>query len=205
MAEESGFIVPLGEWVLREACAQLEIWRSQGLQDCTLAVNLSPKQFASEGLFKTISALIEQTEIMPAQLHLEITESILMSHSEAINTNFDELGCLGIRFSIDDFGTGYSSLAYLKRFPPDILKIDRSFVQDLPGNSGNVAIVTAVIAMAKSLGIAVIAEGVETDAQLAFLKYHGCEQAQGFLFCHAVSATEFMKIALERRNMCAVA
>ena len=163
VAEDSGLIVPLGEWVFNQACNQLRLWRELGLGDLTLAVNLSPRQFASEGLAAKIAAVIERTGIDPACLHLEITESLLMSQSEVIVANFEGLARLGIKFSLDDFGTGYSSLGYLKRFPIHLLKIDRSFVQDLPDSPDNVAIVTAVIAMAKSLGMEVVAEGVETS------------------------------------------
>ncbi len=205
VAEDSGLIVPLGEWVLNEACSQLRRWRERGLRDLTLAVNLSPRQFASEGLAARIGALIERSGIDPACLHLEITEGLLMSQSEVILANFEGLARLGIKFSIDDFGTGYSSLGYLKRFPIHLLKIDRSFVQDLPDNRDNVAIVTAVSAMAKSLGMGIIAEGVETDAQRAFLKQLGCDWMQGFLFSRPVPADEFMALAFGQREIGAAA
>jgi diguanylate cyclase (GGDEF)-like protein len=205
IAEESGLIVPLGEWIINHACEQLQAWRKQGLNNCTLSINLSPRQFNSEGLARTVATAIERTGIDPASLHLEITEGLLMSQSDLTLANFDDLGRLGVHFSIDDFGTGYSSLGYLKYFPPHVLKIDRSFVRDLPENSGNVAIVTAVVAMAKSLGITIVAEGTETDAQLTFLRQLGCEQAQGFLFSRPVPAAEFVALALERRDMREVA
>lgn len=202
VAEESGLIVPLGEWVFTEACKQLQKWRACGLRDLTLAVNLSPRQFAAEGLAATVAAVIERTEIDPALLHIEITESLLMSQSEIIVANLDRLG---IKFSIDDFGTGYSSLGYLKRFPIHLLKVDRSFVQDLPDNTDNVAIVTAVIAMAKSLGMGIVAEGVETDTQRTFLQQLDCDWMQGFLFGRPVPADAFMALAFERLEISAAA
>jgi diguanylate cyclase (GGDEF)-like protein len=200
VAEESGLIAPLGVWVLEQACRQLRAWRELGLRDFTLAVNLSSRHFMTEGLAATVASMIQRTEINPACLHLEITESLLMSQSETILANFDGLGRLGIRFSIDDFGTGYSSLGFLKRFPIHLLKLDRSFIHDLPDNADSVAIVTAVIAMAKSLDMIVVAEGVETNAQLAFLKQLGCDRMQGFLFSQPAPAAEFIKLALEQRE-----
>ena len=205
VAEESGLIVPLGEWVLNEACSQLRQWRERWLRDFTLAVNLSTRQFASEGLAAKVATAIEQAEIDPAWLHLEITESLLMSQSEVILANFDGFERLGIKFSLDDFGTGYSSLGYLKRFPLRLLKIDRSFVQGLPDDSDNAAIVTAVIAMAKSLGMEVVAEGIETDAQRMFLKRLGCSHGQGFLFSRPVPADEFAALVFEPLEISAVA
>lgn len=205
VAEDSGLIVPLGEWVFTEACNQLQKWRASGLRDLTLAVNLSPRQFASEGLAATVAAVIERTGIDPALLHIEITESLLMSRSEIIVANFERLGRLGITFSIDDFGTGYSSLGYLKRFPIHLLKVDRSFVQDLPDNHDSVAIVTAVIALAKSLGMGVVAEGIETDAQRALLKQLDCDWMQGFLFSRPVPADAFMALAFEQIETSAAA
>lgn len=193
MAEETGLILPIGEWVLNEACSQLQVWREHGLSDLTLAVNLSPSQFASEGFAADVAAVIERTGVDPARLHLEITESLLMSQRDVVRANFQELGCLDIKFSLDDFGTGYSSLGYLKRFPLHLLKIDRSFVQDLPDDSDDAAIVTAVMAMAKSLGMTVIAEGIETNEQHAFLKHLGCDHGQGFLFSRPVPAAEFLE------------
>lgn len=204
IAEESGLIVPLGEWIINQACEQLQAWRDSGLENCSLAINLSPRQFDSEGLATTVAAAIERTAIDPAWLHLEITESLLMSRSEVVLRNFETLQDLGVRFSIDDFGTGYSSLGYLKHFPPQVLKIDRSFVRDLPDNRYNAAIVTAVVAMAKSLGIKTVAEGTETAAQVAFLRQLGCNNGQGFLFGRPVPAADFLAFALARRDMYAL-
>ncbi|MEN3292719.1 MAG: hypothetical protein V7642_1972 [Burkholderiales bacterium] len=204
VAEECGLIVPLGEWVINRACEQLKAWRVSGLDACSLAINLSPRQFSADGLAETVLAAIERTAIDPSSLHLEITESLLMSQSAVVIRNFETLQDRGIRFSIDDFGTGYSSLGYLKHFPPDVLKIDRLFVRDLPDNRHNAAIVTAVVAMAKSLGIQTVAEGTETPAQVAFLRQLGCNNAQGFLFGRPMPADDFVAFALDRRDMLAL-
>ena len=214
IAEECGLIVPLSEWVLGEACAQLQMWRSNGLKlddftmsvnlsphDFTMAVNLSPRHFATAGLAAIVAGVIEQSKIDPGWLHLEITEGLLMNMDESVSSNFESLNQLGIKFSLDDFGTGYSSLGYLRRFAIHLLKIDRSFVRDLPDNADNVAIVTAIIALANSLDMTVIAEGIETEAQLALLKQLGCHHAQGFLFSHPIPSAEFLSLALERRDM----
>jgi diguanylate cyclase (GGDEF)-like protein len=204
VAEECGLIVPLGEWVINQACEQLQAWRASALDACSLAINLSPRQFSADGLAETVVAAIERTAIDPSLLHLEITESLLMSQSEVVIRNFETLQDRGIRFSIDDFGTGYSSLGYLKHFPPDVLKIDRLFVRDLPDNRHNAAIVTAVVAMAKSLGIKTVAEGTETPAQVAFLRQLGCNNAQGFLFGRPMPAADFVAFALDRRHTLAL-
>ncbi|MEN3366081.1 MAG: hypothetical protein V7606_3355, partial [Burkholderiales bacterium] len=204
IAEDSGLIMPLGEWVISQACEQLRDWRTNGLDDCSLAINISPQQFSTEGMAAAIAAVVKRNEIDPAVVHLEITESLLMSRSEAVVRNFETLQDLGIRFSIDDFGTGYSSLGYLKHFPPHVLKIDRSFVRDLPDNRHNVAIVTAIVAMAKSLGITTVAEGVETAAQAAFLTHLGCNNGQGFMFGRPMPTADFLAFALRRREMYAL-
>ena len=214
MAEECGLIVPLSEWVLGEACAQLQMWRENGLglddftmavnlspRDFTMAVNLSPRHFATAGLAAMVAGVIERSKIDPSWLHLEITEGLLMGMNESVRSNFEDLKQLGIKFSLDDFGTGYSSLGYLRRFAIHLLKIDRSFVNDLPGNADSVAIVTAIVALANSLGLTVIAEGIETEAQLELLQQLGCHQAQGYLFSHPIPAAEFLSLALERRDM----
>jgi EAL domain-containing protein (putative c-di-GMP-specific phosphodiesterase class I) len=184
--------------VLGEACAQVQAWRERGLDNLTVAVNLSPRHFASMGMAVKVAAVIERTGIDPGQLHLEITEGLLVGLNESILANFEALRLLGVKFAIDGFGIGYSSLGHLRRFSIDVLKIDRSFMQDLPGNADNAAIVTAVTAMANGLGLTVIAEAVETDAQLAFLRQVGCHQGQGFLFGHPMPAGEFLSLASGR-------
>jgi diguanylate cyclase (GGDEF)-like protein len=203
MTEKCGLIVPLSEWILSEACAQLQAWRESGhgLGDFTMAVNLSPRHFATAGLATMIAGVIEQAEIDPRSLHLEITDGLLTAMNESVLANFEGLKRIGIKFSLDDFGTGYSSLGYLRSFPIDMLKIDRSFVQDLPDNEDNAAIVTTIIALANSLKLAVVAKGVETDAQVSFLRQLGCHQAQGFLFSRPLPADEFLSLVLEKRDM----
>lgn len=203
ISEKCGLIVPLSEWVLSEACTQLQAWREMGhgLSDFTMAVNLSPRHFATAGLATMVSGLIEQAEIDPGRLQLEITDRVLTNMSESTVANFEGLKRIGIKFSLDDFGTGYSSLGYLRSFPIDMLKINRTFIQDLPNSADNLAIVTTIIALAKSLGLAVVAKGVETRAQLTSLEQLGCHYAQGFLFSRPLSADEFLSLVLEQRDM----
>ena len=181
LAEESGLIVPIGRWVLEEACRQIRQWREIGLNPPRCAVNLSVRQFSHEAIVDEVRDALAQAGLEPAALEVEITESLLMADTERAQDVMHSLHELGIRIAIDDFGTGYSSLAYLKRFQAQTLKIDRSFVQGLPDDRDDAAITQAVIAMAHSLGMQVVAEGVETQAQLEFLRLHGCDEVQGFL------------------------
>lgn len=203
LSEKCGLIVPLSEWVISEACAQLQTWRDKGLGlgNFTMAINLSSRHFATAGLATMIAGVIEQAEINPGLLYLEITEGMLMGKNESILANIEGLKRIGIKFSLDDFGTGYSSLGYLRHFPIDLLKIDRTFVHGLPDNADNAAIVTTIIALANSLNLAVTAKGVETDEQAAFLRQLGCAQAQGFLFSRPLPPGEFLSLVLEKRNM----
>ena len=203
ITEKCGLIVPLSEWILSEACTQLQAWqeRGQGLSDFTMAVNLSPRHFATAGLATMISGLIEQTEIDPGRLYLEITDGVLTDMNESTAANFEALKRIGIKFSLDDFGTGYSSLGYLRSFPINMLKISRAFVQDLPDSADNLAIVTTIISLANSLGLTVVAKGVETEAQLASLRQLGCQLAQGYLFSCPLPADEFLPLILEQRDM----
>jgi EAL domain-containing protein (putative c-di-GMP-specific phosphodiesterase class I) len=203
ISEKCGLIVPLSEWILSEACTQLQVWQEMGhgLRDLTMAVNLSPRHFATAGLATMISGLIEQAEIEPGRLHLEIIERVLTDMSESTSANFEELKRLGVKFSLDDFGTGYSSLGYLRSFPIDMLKINRMFVQDLSNSADNMAIVTTIISLANSLGLKVVAKGVETRAQLSSLEQLGCHLAQGFLFSRPLPADEFLSLILEQRDM----
>lgn len=194
LAEETGLIVPLGEWVLRTACARMKTWLDAGLPLEMLAVNLSPRQFQQGDLHERIRAILAETGLMSRHLELEITETALIEDGPENETKLAVLKDLGVRIAIDDFGTGYSSLAYLKRFPIDKLKIDQSFVRDIPLDSSNMEIVAAIIAMAKTLKLEVLAEGVETDAQLAFLKHQGCDVAQGYLFSRPVAADAMQTI-----------
>jgi len=203
LSEKCGLIAPLSEWVLMEACAQLQSWREggYGLGDFTMAVNLSQRHFESAGLAAIVSDMIEQTEIDPRCLHLDISEGMLTDMSESIRTNFEGLKRVGIKFSLDNFGTGFSSLGYLRNYPIDLLKIDRAFIRDLPEDGDHAAIVTTIIALANSLSLTVVAKGVESDGQINFLQESGCHQAQGFLFSRPLPPDEFISLVLERRDM----
>ena len=191
LAEEIGLIRPIGEWVLREACQHLKRWQQEGLPPIKLSVNLSPRQFMQPDLVERVQACLVDTRVDPRWIQLELTESALMEHGPDAVTVLNELKALGLGLAIDDFGTGYSSLGHLKRFPIDVLKVDRCFIKDIPEDNSDVEITTAIIAMAHSLRMRVIAEGVETEAQRAFLKLQGCDCYQGYLFSPAVSVQEF--------------
>ena len=182
LAESSGLILPIGEWVLRAACAQNVRWAAQGLARRRVAVNLSAHQFAQSDLVGIVTRILRETGLDPRLLGIEITETILMQNPETAAAMLGEIERMGVHIALDDFGVGYSSLSYLKRFPIDTLKIDRSFVRDISVDPDDAAIVTAIISMAHSLGIQTVAEGVETEAQLAFLQAHGCDVVQGYYF-----------------------
>jgi EAL domain-containing protein (putative c-di-GMP-specific phosphodiesterase class I) len=182
VAEETGLIVNIGEWVLREVCAQLRAWGGGLAGRGQVSVNISARQFRQPELVDTIRRAVAEAGIAPHYLGVEITESALVDDPEAAAMTLARLKDMGLTISIDDFGTGYSSLSYLKRFPIDCLKIDRTFVRDIATDPDDAAIVTAVIQMAKSLKLHVIAEGVETEDQLNFLRERGCEGAQGYYF-----------------------
>ena len=186
--EENGLIVPVGEWVMREACRQQQEWRDLGLVPVPLAVNLSPRQFMHRGLVDAVRRVLEDTGADPALLEFEITETALMQHGEQTLEILGQINRMGIRLSIDDFGTGYSSLAYLKRFPVKKIKIDRAFIKDLEDSAEDRAIVDAIIALSNSLQLTVVAEGVETEGQYALLQASGCQNAQGYLFTQPVDA-----------------
>ncbi len=190
VAEETGLIGPLGEWVLRTACRQNKAWQQAGLKPMRMAVNLSAKQFRQSRLLDFIRRTLDSTGLEARYLELELTESTVMSHPEESVRILQSLSSMGVHIAIDDFGTGYSSLAYLKRLPLDKLKVDRSFVKDLASNPDDASIVQAVISMAHSLRLKVIAEGVETVEQLELLRSLGCDQFQGFYFSAAVAAPE---------------
>jgi diguanylate cyclase (GGDEF)-like protein len=192
IAEETGLIYELGNWVMLTACEQARQWQQSGLS-LRVAVNLSARQFMQTSLLDTIFAALAKTGLAPELLGLEITESMLMHQRESIVDMLSHLSGLGIRIAIDDFGTGYSSLAYLKRFRVQELKIDRSFVRGVPGNADDAAIVTAIMSMAHSLGLRLIAEGVETEAQLGFLRRLGCDAVQGFLLGEPVAPEHFVE------------
>ena len=191
VAEETGLIVPIGEWVLAEVCRQGRRWIDAGLPPLTLAVNLSPLQFRHGDMGAIVAGALAAHDFPPERLELELTESALMEREDDAVATLIRLRGQGVRLAIDDFGTGYSSLAHLKRFPIDVLKIDRSFVEDIPDGEGEREIAATIIAMGHTLGFRVLAEGVETDEQLAFLRQRGCDFYQGYLRSAAVPAAEF--------------
>ncbi|HYX66970.1 MAG TPA: EAL domain-containing protein [Burkholderiales bacterium] len=189
--EETGLIVPVGEWVLRKACEDLKAWQRSGMPAMPVAVNLSARQFRQHDLDERIRSIVESAGVDPSLLELEITESQLMHDPDHAIRVLERLGAAGLRIAVDDFGTGYSSLAYLTRFPLASLKIDRSFVADVLSDEADATIVRTIIEMAHTLGFTVVAEGVERDSQAAFLRKLGCEQAQGFLFARPMPARDF--------------
>ncbi len=189
-AETSGFIVQLGDWVLRTALDQVRAWQAQFATDLTVAVNLSGRQFLHYNLVKSIEDALRASQVHPRTIEFEITESVAMHNAEDSIGIMRQIKGLGMELALDDFGTGYSSLAYLKRFPIDKLKIDKAFVRDIPDDGNDLAIVSAIIAMAHALGLKVQAEGVETAAQAEFLAECGCEYAQGYLFGRALPADD---------------
>jgi EAL domain-containing protein (putative c-di-GMP-specific phosphodiesterase class I) len=184
IAEESGLIIELGRWALEEACRATALWIKQFPQHApfSVSVNLSPRQFERTDLVATVRQALEYTGLSASCLKLEVTESVIMNDAEASILMLQRLKNLGIQIAIDDFGTGYSSLSYLKRLPLDVLKIDRSFIRGIGQHQEDVAIVQATIAMAKSLGLSVVAEGIETDEQATLLRQWSCESGQGFFF-----------------------
>jgi EAL domain-containing protein (putative c-di-GMP-specific phosphodiesterase class I) len=194
VAEESGLIVPLGDWVLQEACRQLRRWADAGHGELSLAVNLSAIQFRRGSVEESVIGALRAAGADPGSLELELTESILLQGAEHVLASVRHLKNLGVKLSIDDFGTGYSSLAYLKRFAVDKLKIDQSFVRGLPADADNAAIVRAVVQMAKSLNLQVLAEGVEDEAASAHLRELQCDYVQGYYFCRPVAAAEFSRL-----------
>lgn len=201
LAEETGLIVPVGEWVIEAACRQLKAWREQGLREVSVAVNVSARQFQHENLVAVLNAALGSSGVAPQQLHVEVTESGVMSSPEATIVTLRALKALGVLISLDDFGTGYSSLNYLKRFPIDSLKIDRSFVADLTTSAEDAAIALMVISLAHSLGQTVVAEGVETQAQLDFLRRHNCDEMQGYLFSRPLEAQAFASLVRDGRGL----
>jgi EAL domain-containing protein (putative c-di-GMP-specific phosphodiesterase class I) len=182
LAEDSGLIVPLGEWILRRACLQMRQWQDAGAAPQRVAVNLSARQLRAPQFPELVQRILSETGVDPKCLELELTESVLMAQTDAAISTFHALKAMGVVLTIDDFGTGYSSLSYLKRFPVARLKVDRSFVRDIVNDAYDAAITYGIIALAHSVGLGVVAEGVETADQLRVLRESGCDEAQGYHF-----------------------
>jgi diguanylate cyclase (GGDEF)-like protein/PAS domain S-box-containing protein len=197
IAEDSGLILPISEWGLREACRQAQAWVAAGLPLGTIAVNISAIEFRNENFLQGIFAILKETGLSPRLLELELTESVLMKHAESAETILKTLRATGIQVAVDDFGTGYSSLSYLRKFPIDALKIDQSFIRQITTAPGETTIVAAIIGMGRSMKLRVVAEGVETREELAFLQAHHCEEAQGYYFSRPVPPGQFARL-LER-------
>lgn len=201
LAEETGLIVPIGAWVIRTACKQSKAWERQGLGSFRMAVNVSVRQFAQPDLVEYIAAVLAETGLEPQSLEIELTESMVMHDVDRSIDILQRLKAIGLQMSIDDFGTGYSSLAYLKRFPIDLLKIDQAFVRDIETSLDDTAIVKAIISMAHSLGLRVIAEGVETEAQCNFLRLNMCDEIQGYFFSRPVDAARIGDLLAQDRHL----
>jgi EAL domain-containing protein (putative c-di-GMP-specific phosphodiesterase class I) len=190
IAENCGLISHIGEWVLRTACSQARKWQDEGLPFVSMAINISAVQFRQQGFCELIGRVLHETGLAPEHLELELTESLLLASSDVTLSVLKELKSMGLTLAIDDFGTGYSSFSYLKRFPVSKLKIDGSFVRDVAVNPDDAAITTAIISMAKSLNLKVIAEGVEDEAQVSFLRARQCDKIQGYYFSKPLPAEE---------------
>jgi diguanylate cyclase (GGDEF)-like protein/PAS domain S-box-containing protein len=201
LAEETGLIVPIGEWVVRTACLQSKAWQNAGLPAITVAVNISARQFRENNLLQVIAKILAETGLDPTQLEFEVTESVIMHDAQRVVAALQALRDMGVRLSVDDFGTGYSSLSYLKRFPVNRLKIDQSFVRDITTDADDAAIAQAVITLGHTMNLRVIAEGVETPEQLAFLRVNQCDEMQGYLFGRPVPADEFGKLLESGRTL----
>jgi EAL domain-containing protein (putative c-di-GMP-specific phosphodiesterase class I) len=199
LLEETGLIVPAGDWVFRTACEQLRAWHSAGWPGLRMAVNLSPRQFQTAGLPIMVERGLAIVQCDPDLIELEITENVLLRHAVATVDALDAVRALGVRLAIDDFGTGYSSLSYLRRYAIDTVKIDRSFVHDIPADPDDSAITAAIISLAQSLKLDVIAEGVETEAQRAFLLERGCHLMQGYLFSRPLPPEDITRLLAKQR------
>jgi EAL domain-containing protein (putative c-di-GMP-specific phosphodiesterase class I) len=197
IAEDCGLIVPIGRWALREACRQAQAWQDAGLRPTPVAVNISAREFRSKDFLEGVRRILRETRLEPRYLELELTESVLMEDAKSTTSVLRALKNMGVQLAVDDFGTGYSSLSYLTQFPIDTLKVDQSFVHEITTDPDGAyldraaLVVSAVIAMGKSLKHRVIAEGVETRAQLAFLQAHHCAEGQGYLFSRPLAAEQF--------------
>ncbi|MDY0189807.1 MAG: EAL domain-containing protein [Desulfuromonas sp.] len=194
LAEETGLIIPIGEWVLRQACVQGTAWQRAGYPKINISVNMSARQFSQRNVVEMVERTLRDTGLSAECLDLEITESVLMNDVDTAIATMTQLSDLGVRLSIDDFGTGFSSLAYLKRFPIDTLKIDKSFVDDIVIDPNDAAIATTIIDLARNMSLSVIAEGIETEEQRAYLQSHGCMRGQGYLFSRPQPADLVVKL-----------
>jgi len=190
VAEDCGLIVQIGRWVMREACRQARGWQDAGLPFKRVSVNVSASEFRDKGFVESVRTILSETGLEARYLDLEVTEGVLMKDAESTGAVLQELKAMGIHFAVDDFGTGYSSLSYLQQFPIDVLKIDQSFIRRITINPEDTPIVSAIIDMGKNLRLRVVAEGVETQEQLAFLQAHHCAEGQGYLFSRPVAAAE---------------
>jgi diguanylate cyclase (GGDEF)-like protein len=201
LAEETGLIIPIGEWALRKAFAQAKVWQEAGFPSLRMAVNLSVSQFNQQNLTEKLEEIVQEVNISPSCLDIELTESVVMRNTEEAIKIINRIKALGLQISIDDFGTGYSSLNYLKRFPFDILKIDQSFIRNVTLDSKNTAITMAIIQIARNLDLKVIAEGVETSGELFFLALHDCHEFQGYLFSPPVPAADFEQLLVSGKRL----
>ena len=191
MAESTGLIVKLGEWVMHAACTQAKAWQKEGLPPLRIAINVSSVQVTRGEIITTVDRVLHETGLDPQYMELEITEGLIMQQTHQTIAILDDLKAMGVMLAIDDFGTGYSSLSYLKRLPLHRLKIDRSFVCEIPDDAEDMAITRAVIALGNSLQLVVVAEGVENETQLEFLRSNGCDEAQGYLYSAPIPAADF--------------
>lgn len=194
VAEDCGLIVPIGNWVLREACRQARAWVQAGLPRTTMAVNISTMEFRDEHFLEGVFAILRETEFNPRCLELELTESVLMKRVESTGGILKALKEHGVQVAVDDFGTGYSSLSYLRKLPIDALKIDQSFIRQITTSPDESSIVTAIISMARNMKLRIVAEGVETQQEMLFLQDHKCDEAQGYYFSRPLPAAEFAKL-----------
>jgi EAL domain-containing protein (putative c-di-GMP-specific phosphodiesterase class I) len=200
LAEECGLIVEIGGWVIREACRQTRAWQLEGVPSLRVSVNLSASQFRDSGLVDVIRSALDDAGLEPRYLEVELTESAVMSDAEKSIDILEQLSAMGVLVSVDDFGTGYSSMSYLRRFPIDKLKIDRVFIDELVSRPEDASIVRAIVSLAHSLRLKVVAEGVETPAQLDFLKAAGCDEYQGYHFSRPLPAADFERLIRESRS-----
>jgi EAL domain-containing protein (putative c-di-GMP-specific phosphodiesterase class I) len=201
VAEETGLIVQIGEWVLREACKQNAQWQAQGVGDLSISVNISPRQFSRPNFEQTVASSLEESGLDGGFLAIELTETCIMESEEEGSRTLAAIKSLGVQISMDDFGTGYSSLGALRKLPIDELKIDQSFVRDIVTDPDDAAIIATIIAMGNSLNLRVLAEGVEEDAQLALLRDQGCHLVQGYLMSRPLTADAFKAYALKQRRL----